>query len=251
MTEAKQIYRHEWKYLLSLPEAELMRRRMLSVLRPDPHGGPDGGYEIRSLYFDDWRSSAYEQKMAGVYARKKWRIRVYNCSDRVISLERKKKRGNYILKESAKLTREELDMILAGEYDFLLRRGNNLCGEFWTECVTELLRPKVIVDYHRIPLILDEGTVRVTFDSGVRAALGGFQLFDPDLPTVSAMPPDCLLVEVKYTEFLPRLVQQLLPPRAREFIAFSKYTACWDAAHHMTDPTAGILKTMNGWRNTP
>ncbi len=251
MPDPKQIYRYEWKYLISLPEAELLRRRLLSVLHPDSHAGPDGGYEIRSLYFDDWRSSAYEQKMMGVYARKKWRIRVYNCSDRVISLERKKKRGNYIYKESAKLTREELDKILAGDYGFLLRKGNNLCGEFYTECVTELLRPKVIVDYHRIPLILKEGTVRVTFDSDVRAAVGGFQLFDPTLPVISAMPPDVLVLEVKYTAFLPRLVQQLLPTDAREFVAFSKYTACWDAAHHLTDVTAGLTKTMNGWRISP
>ncbi len=251
MADRKEVYRYEWKFLISLPEAELLRRRLMCVLHPDPHAGPDGGYDIRSLYFDDWRSSAYEQKMMGVYARKKWRIRVYNCSDRVISLERKRKRGNYIYKESARLTREEYEMILAGEYGFLLRRDNNLCGEFYTECVSELLRPEVIVDYHRIPLIQREGTVRITFDSDVRAALGGFQIFDPDLPVISAIDPDVLVLEVKYTEFLPQLVQQLLPPRAREFVAFSKYTACRDAAHHLTDVTAGLTKTMNGWRISP
>ncbi len=249
MIDPEHIYRHEWKYLISLPEAELLRRRLLSVLHPDPHADPDGGYEIRSLYFDDWRNSAYEQKMMGVYSRKKWRIRIYNCSDRSISLERKKKQGNYIYKESAKLTREEFESILDGDTDFLLRKENNLCGEFCTEYVSELLRPRVIVDYRRIPLILEEGTVRITFDSSVRAALGGFQIFDPDLPTVSAMDPGILVLEVKYTEFLPRIVQQLLPPQSRDFSAFSKYTACFDAAHHLTDPTAGISKTLNGWRN--
>ncbi len=249
MSAPEQAYRYEWKYLLSLPEAELMRRRLLPVLHSDPHAGPDGGYEIRSLYFDDWRNTAYEQKMMGVYARKKWRIRVYNCSDRKISLERKKKRGNYILKESADLTREELEKILAGDCGFLRDRKENLCGEFWTEYTAELLRPRVIVDYHRIPLILEEGTVRITFDSDVRAAVGGFDLFDSSLPVLSAMDPGVVILEVKYTEFLPRLVQQLLPPRSREFVAFSKYTACFDAAHHLTDPTAGLSKTNQYWRN--
>ncbi len=249
MIDPKHIYRFEWKYLISIPEAELLKRRLLSVLKRDPHTGPDGGYDIRSLYFDDWRNSAYVQKMMGVYSRKKWRIRIYNYSDRKISLERKKKNGNYIYKESAPLTRDEFDRILAGDFDFLLKRKENLCGEFYMDCVTEILRPKVIVDYHRIPLIQDAGTVRITFDSDVRAAIGGFQIFDATLPTMIAQDPSVVVLEVKYTEFLPRVVAQLLPTQGREFVAFSKYTSCYDAAHQLTDVTAGIAKTSQGWRN--
>lgn len=249
MIDPEHIYRHEWKYLISLPEAELLRRRLSSVLKPDPHGGKDGGYLIRSLYFDDWQNSAYAQKMMGVYSRKKWRIRIYNFSDRKISLERKKKSGNYIYKESTDLSRDEFERILSGDFGFLLNRQDNLSGEFYVECVSELLRPKVIVDYNRIPLILDEGTVRITFDSEVSAGLGGFNIFDSTLPTLLAQDPNYVILEVKYTQFLPRIVEQLLPPQSREFVAFSKYVACYDIAHHLTDTTAGISKTSKGWRN--
>lgn len=174
--EKKPIYRNEWKYLIPHSDAELLRRRLLPIMKLDRHA-QNGGYEIRSLYFDDWKNSAYEQKKMGVYSRKKWRIRIYNYSDRKIALERKKKSGSYIYKESVDLSREEFEQILAGDYAFLLKREENLCGEFYVECVAELLRPKVIVDYDRVPLILDEGTVRITFDDHVRAAVGGFQIF--------------------------------------------------------------------------
>ena len=91
-------YRNEWKYLLSYPEAELLKQRLLPFLHLDSHA-QNGQYMIRSLYFDDWRMSSYEEKIMGVMARKKWRIRIYNYSDDQIFLERKIKHGNYIHKE--------------------------------------------------------------------------------------------------------------------------------------------------------
>lgn len=40
--------------------------------------------------------------------RKKYRVRIYNGSDKVIKLERKKKYGSWIYKEDAPLTRVSL-----------------------------------------------------------------------------------------------------------------------------------------------
>lgn len=242
MAEQKKIFRNEWKYLISYPEAELLRRRLSPFLTLDKNA-PEGQYMIRSLYFDDWKDSAYREKIMGVHFRQKWRIRVYNCSDQRISLERKTKQGSHIHKESAPLTRAEFQRILEGDYQFLLSKGNNLCGEFWYECTAKLLRPKVIVDYERTPLIMDAGTVRITFDKHVRAAVGSFDIFDPDLPTLPAIEPDKLVLEVKYTAFLPQVVKTLLPLNGQEFSAFSKYAECYEAAHHLTDLTAGVSKT--------
>ena len=56
---------------------------------------------------DDYWHSAYEEKEAGVLLRKKYRIRIYDNSDRIIKLERKKKFGSWIYKEDAALTRAE------------------------------------------------------------------------------------------------------------------------------------------------
>ncbi len=244
MTERDRIFRHEWKYLLSEKEAKLLKDRLMPFLNIDSHVKGDG-YEIRSLYFDDLKNTAYIQKLMGVYSRKKWRIRIYDYSDKKIALERKIKKGNYIFKESADLTRSEFEMIMDNDHEFLLEREENLCKEFYTECMCSLLRPKVIVDYKRLPLVMEEGTVRITFDTEVAAALGGFDIFDKTLVKLPAQDPDKVILEVKYTEFLPQLIKELLPPGGHEFVAFSKYVACYEAAHFITDPTAGINKSYN------
>ena len=83
----KEHFRNEWKYLISTSEKEVLNLRM----------------KIRSLYFDDYWNSAYEEKESGVLMRKKYRIRIYNYSAESIKLERKKKFGSYIYKEEKEI----------------------------------------------------------------------------------------------------------------------------------------------------
>lgn len=85
-------YRHELKYLINEGEHAALACRMAPVFKLDKHAQA-GGYTIRSLYFDDYCNSAYEEKDAGILMRKKYRVRIYNGSDKVIKLERKKKYG--------------------------------------------------------------------------------------------------------------------------------------------------------------
>lgn len=225
-------YRNEWKYLIDNAQKEVICRRLSPFLHLDKHA-QNGGYMIRSLYFDDYYQSAYEEKDAGVLRRKKYRIRIYNCSDKSIKLERKKKFGAYIFKEAAALTREEVYKILDGDYGFLLHHENPLCREFYVECMSNVLRPRTIVDYDREPWILNEGTVRITFDMDVRAAVGSYDIFDDTLPTISVLEPGKCVLEVKFTEFLPDFVRQILPDRASEFTAVSKYVLCYEKTEYM------------------
>ncbi len=225
-------YRHEWKYVIHYGELMDLKNRMRPYFQIDKNA-KDGEYMIRSLYFDDMWNSAYAEKEAGVFFRKKYRIRIYNYSEQNIKLERKIKQGSYIYKEAASLKRQEVEWILEGNYGFLLHHESNLCREFYVECVSQVMRPRVIVDYEREPYILDAGTVRVTFDKHVRAAIGGFDIFDHTLPTLPAMPQEKLIMEVKYTEFLPKIVKDLVPPSAVEFTAASKYVMCYDKTNYL------------------
>lgn len=226
----KPTYRHELKYLINLPDWALLRARMAGVMRRDENAGPFGEYHIRSLYFDDHRQTAYEDKEQGILTRSKYRLRVYGCSDRTIRLERKLKYDQYILKESAPVTRDEVGRLLDGEYAFLLRSEHNLLREFYFECTSRIMRPRVIVDYDREPFVMEAGDVRITFDRHVRAGFGAFDLFDPALPALEVLPADVMIMEVKFTPFLPKVVRRLLSPRACDFTAASKYVLCCDAA---------------------
>ena len=215
-------YRHEWKYLIDTAQKEAICSRLGPVMQLDPHA-TNGGYTLRSLYFEDYFHSAYSEKEAGILLRKKYRIRIYDYSDRSIKLERKKKTGSYIYKEAARLTRQQVYQILDGDYGFLLASDQPLCQEFYYECMSNVMRPRTIVDYERQPWIVDAGTVRITFDMNVRAAVGSFDIFDPTLPGLPVLEPGKCVMEVKFTEFLPDFVRQVLPDRASEFTAVSKY----------------------------
>lgn len=227
MSKNKEPFRHELKYLISKKDQHLVRQRMRDLLQLDKHVQNDS-YTIRSLYFDDYWNSAYEDKEAGILIRKKYRIRIYNYSDSMIKLERKRKHGAYIYKEDAPLTREEFHKILNGDYAFLLKSPHPLCREFYVECTVNRMSPRTIVDYEREPWILEAGTVRVTFDEHVRAAIGSFDIFDPTLPALEVLETDKLVMEVKYTEFYPDIVKELIPADATEYTAVSKYVLCYD-----------------------
>lgn len=151
----------------------------------------------------------------------------------MIKLERKKKYGSWIYKEDAPLTRGEFEQILAGDYGFLLRSPYPLCREFYIECICNMMRPRTIVDYEREPWAMDEGTVRITFDMNVRAAVGSFEIFDVTLPALPVLEPGKLVMEVKFTEFCPQLVRDMVPPGAAELTAVSKYCLCYDKTAYL------------------
>ena len=54
--KSREAFRNEWKYLISTSEKEMLMLRLKPFLQPDPHAG-EGGYYIRSLYFEDYWNS--------------------------------------------------------------------------------------------------------------------------------------------------------------------------------------------------
>lgn len=231
----KKRYRHELKFVINHAQKEVLIRRLSGIMKRDENG-TEHGYSIRSLYFDDINYSAYEEKMAGTSKRKKYRIRIYNYSDNVIKLECKEKQESYIYKRSANLSREEFDKIQNGDYSFLLDRKEELCHEFYVQCISYDLRPVVVVDYERDVFVDYHGDVRITFDDNVRSAWIGLEdkkgMFDSNLPAYNIFSDDTLVLEVKFTEYLPEYIRVLVDPYNAAMMAVSKYTLClekkWD-----------------------
>lgn len=221
-------YRHELKFLMSLGEAELLATRLRLTLSQDPNAVQTGGvYAIRSLYFDDPYERAVEEKVSGVEFRDKYRIRIYNYSDKTIKFERKHKNGQFIKKDSLSLTRPQCDAVLGGEYGFLLHRKEPFAQELYAALRTEQLRPRVLVDYDREPFIFPVEDVRVTFDRNVRTSMRCKELFDPHVVTYPTTDdPNCCILEVKFNRYLPSYVRMLLQVDAASHTAASKYLYC-------------------------
>lgn len=216
-------FRNELKFMINYADYAVIRMRLGPLMKKDDHAGPNGMYNVRSLYFDDYFNTAYNEKYAGVLERQKYRIRIYNRSDSVIHLERKIKRNSYVHKQSGALTRWQVGEILCGRYDSLLASQEPLLQVFYHECRSKMMRPRAIIEYEREPYLMDAGTVRITFDQHVRVGVDGWDIFDNKMATRELFDPNYLVMEVKYTEFLPTLIQRVLPQKSTEHIAVSKY----------------------------
>lgn len=215
-------FRHEWKHPISYMDRLAVRQRMQAVAQPDPHA-IDGKYEIRSLYFDTPGDRALREKINGVSRREKFRIRIYNGDAGFIRLEKKSKYGGLGQKQSVPLTAEQVRDLLDGKLDWM--RGDPLLEELRGKMQSQLLKPKVIVDYTREPFIYGPGNVRVTLDYDIRTGLSSTDFLNPRSVTIPAGDPQTIL-EVKWDAFLPSVIQDALQLEGRRACAFSKYAVC-------------------------
>ena len=218
--------RHELKYFINPAELEALRHRLRGALTMDAHCVDGQPYVIRSLYFDDVEDSAFYDKQAGVMHRDKYRIRIYNLSDRAIFLERKRKLGDLIQKSSVQITRRLCDQLIEGNPGGLYKSQNALLQDVYVQMRTRLLRPRVIVDYAREAYLHPAEDVRITFDMRLRTGLSSIDLFNRDLPTVCPHDRNVEILEVKFNNYLPGYISGLLHGVEAERSAVSKYVLC-------------------------
>ncbi|MDD7175546.1 MAG: polyphosphate polymerase domain-containing protein [Clostridiales bacterium] len=218
--------RHELKYLITPAELSVLRGVLKPITQFDPNGDENNEYIIRSLYFDTINDDALMEKIAGVGNRKKYRIRIYNFSDRVIKLECKSKYGDLISKQSVSIPRDLAEQLIAGDPEGLQRMRHPLLHDVYREMRTRLLRPAVIVDYVREAYLHPAQEVRITFDKQLRTGLYSTDIFNPSLPTYPVFDDPVEVLEVKYDEFLPAHLQTVLSGITAQRSAVSKYTWC-------------------------
>ena len=215
-------YRNEWKYLIDTSEKELICKRLSPVLKLDKHA-KNGGYMIRSLYFEDYYKSAYEEKDAGVLERKKYRIRIYDPRSHVIHLEIKEKNRGLTKKRSCDLSREECVAILEGELPLNID-GRAPLNSLRLQMRCAGMEPKVIIAYERTAFVHVAGNVRITFDRNIMASRCREEFLEDRVSgMVPVLPAGMHVLEVKYDEFLPDTIAQQLEIGTLRKTAVSKY----------------------------
>lgn len=218
-------YRNEWKHEITYADMLAIRQRMRAIARPDVHSLAGGSYQVRSLYFDTPSDKALREKIDGVNAREKFRIRFYNNDASFINLEKKSKLNGLGSKQFAQLSREEAQAIVDGSTAWMPASGRALVVELYSKMQAEGLRPKTIVEYTREPFIYAPGNVRVTLDYNIRTGLTCTDFLNPGCITIPAGAP-VIILEVKWDAFLPTVIRQAVQLGNRPSGAFSKYRAC-------------------------
>nr|MCR5753498.1 polyphosphate polymerase domain-containing protein [Acetatifactor sp.] len=162
----------------------------------------------------------------GVDDRYKYRIRIYNYSDKVIKLEKKGTLHGLKTKESCVITRQQYEQIIQDEEVEYDRGSQSLLERFLTEKSYQLFEPKVIVEYTRTPYVYSAGNVRVTFDRKILSAPPD-DFFRKDIPVRPVLADGMGLLEVKYDEYLPGAIREAIGVgNSIHRISFSKYAMC-------------------------
>ena len=220
--------RHELKYYINEMQYYVLSGILDRVLHRDPNGEEYNEYHIRSLYFDTISNTALYDKVDGNPNRDKYRIRIYNFSDRIIKMECKTKVGSLISKRSQSIPRLLCEQLIAGDPTGLETTRSGLLNDVYREMTINLLRPVVIVDYVREAYLHPAEEVRITFDKQLRTGLWSKDLFNPELPTIPPFDNGEMILEVKYNQFLPPYIRDILNTYCQGACnsAISKYTWC-------------------------
>lgn len=215
--------RHEIKHEITYHDMIILRKRLQTVMKRDSYA-KDGIYKIRSLYFDNISDKALREKIDGVNHREKFRIRYYNDDTSFIRLEKKSKKSGLGNKQMASLTLEEAQKIIDGDYEWMKScKDRPLILELYTKMVLQGLRPKTIVDYTREPFTFDAGNVRVTLDYNIRTGLKCTDFLNSDCITIPAGDTNTIILEVKWDNYLPEIIKDIVQLEGRRGAAFSKY----------------------------
>ena len=216
-------FRNECKHYVTEHELIGLRQRLLAVAQRDRNAGDSGIYTIKSLYFDNCYDKALSEKNSGIDKREKFRIRYYNDDTSFIRLEKKSKIAGMCLKQSAKLTYDEVLSILRGDTRWMQFSSDELICELWAKMQYQLLRPKSVVVYDREAFIYPPGNVRVTIDSNIRGSefiSNFFNMNDVNLKLFTMK-----ILEVKWDAFLPQVIRDIVQLNDVKTSSFSKYAA--------------------------
>lgn len=215
--------RHELKYFINVADYHAIKNRLKFVAKLDTNASSSGSYQIRSLYFDSFNDKALMEKINGFNNREKFRIRFYNDNFSFIKLEKKSKRNGLCTKYSQSLSKEECEKILTNDIDWMLESDKPLIQELYFKMKSQLLRPKTIVDYTREAYIYPAGNVRITIDSDIRTGIYSKDMFNLTVPTMKIPNRDSIILEVKYDNFLPEIIKDLIQTNTSRATSISKY----------------------------
>lgn len=214
-------FRHEIKHYINTADHLELQNRMKYIAKRDIYARDNGIYLVRSLYFDNFNDTALREKIDGVNKREKFRIRFYNYDTNFIRLEKKSKINGMCSKVSTRITRDQSERLINGDYDFLRDAGDMLFLDLYSKMQYQVLRPKSIVDYQREAYVYPIGNVRVTIDYDIRTSININNFFDRQLLTVPVT--NNTILEIKYDEFLPQIISDITQLNSRQRSAFSKY----------------------------
>ncbi len=212
--------RYEFKYFMSSKISDEIFNQSLHFMNIDNHAqlNQDKKYLVRSLYFDNDYYSNFFEKVDGIKLRKKFRLRSYDKqlnSKIPIFLEMKGRVHDRIIKKRTLIDRNDLKYFeKLNNLEELYKKYNNntLIKDFIYDVKKKNIKPKIMIDYNRRPLINKFGLYfRLTFDSDLITSKSNFLFDNKDkLNFPLQYKPGNSILEVKFERSIPAWFHRII-----------------------------------------
>lgn len=217
-----EVMRREMKYPISYFDYVELSQRLYNILKEDKNNG-QGGYLVRSLYFDSHSNSDFYEKLVGVEDRKKIRLRIYRHDEPRVKLEIKRKYGDSQIKRTISISREDAQGLIDQDYDVLLKYDSDVARTIYNIMKVNRLRPVVLIEYRRKAFIHPMNEIRLTLDTEIRSNEFNFDFFAKDPVLVPTEDYFTGILEVKFNGFIFKWITDILKDFNLDRQSYSKY----------------------------
>jgi len=216
--------RYEIKYCIPPEVRAALEPQLRAHMQADSHGRYErGSYQVHSLYFDspDW--GAYHQKVAGLFQRKKLRLRFYDNSFEPLLLEIKGRVNNIVVKERFPLNERRCNLVLRGLR--LHEEERHPVVQTYNRYVSNYeVRPKLLILYWRKAYVAPlQANLRVTFDTHITVQRCT-RLEAPSGMRYPVMHAGLTVLEIKFEHVMPEWVDRLVKRFSLVNCSVSKYS---------------------------
>lgn len=178
----------------------------------------DNKYLVRSLYFDNDDYNNFFEKVDGIKIRKKFRLRSYDKqlnSKIPIFLEMKGRVHDRIIKKRLLIDRNDLkyfEKLNNLEELYKKYNKNTLIKDFIYDVKKKRIKPKIMIDYNRRPLINKFGLYfRLTFDSDLITSKSNHLFYNKDKSNFALQyKPGNSILEVKFERSIPAWFHRII-----------------------------------------
>ena len=137
-------------------------------------------------------------------------------------MERKEKNGSLTRKTGQTISAADAKALTGGQ----IRELTGLSEELQRRCLLEGFRPRCLVDYDRTPFVCHDGNTRITLDENLRTRPFDTELLASNQAMIPVLSPDQVILEVKFDDFLPGYLGDILADIPKAQMSISKYVLC-------------------------
>lgn len=219
--------RYEIKFLIDEVQAQQVRDWAIAHLTIDPHAtdAEAGTYGIKTLYLDNEARDVYWRR--GNYRHHKLRLRRYG-NESLVFLERKSSWCHQVEKYRTVIPESDLPLLAS-------RRNSSAWAGSWfhQRILRSGLKPSYQVAYERSAYVglPDEAPMRLTMDRQICSRPAHAWIF-ADLEDVPLLAKRVVL-ELKYSDFLPSPFQNLIRSFGLKLKRISKYRLAVQASERI------------------